>query len=277
MPEGDTILRAARTLRHAMAGRTVRAFETVLPHLQRVHEDEAIIGRTIEDVQAAGKHLVIALSGGLVLRSHLRMHGRWHLYRRGEAWRRARASMRVLLATDEYVAVGFDLVDVAFHAARTLRRDTVVASLGPDLLSDSFDEDEAVRRLRREPDELIAVALLDQRRLAGMGNVYKSETLFLGRVNPFAPVSALPDDTIRALVRQARRLMQANVRPSSGDQIVTYRGFRRTTGRTNPDERLWVYRRRGRPCRRCGTAIDARKVGLAARTTYFCPRCQQVR
>jgi endonuclease-8 len=275
MPEGDTIHRAARTLRRALAGAAVTRFESVYPHLLRVHEDAPITGRTIEDVESRGKHLLVRLSGGLVLRSHLRMHGRWHLYRPGEPWRRPRSAMRVVIGTDAFVAVGFDLQDVAFHDARTLARDSPIGALGPDLLAETFDEAEAVRRLRAAGDDPIAIALLDQRRVAGIGNVYKSETLFLCRLDPFAPVSRLADDDLRALVRRARALMQLNVRESTGEGIVTRGGLRRTTRRSDPAERLWVYGRRGRPCRRCGTAIEARKVGDAARTTYWCPRCQR--
>jgi endonuclease-8 len=257
-----------------MAGKTVTRFTSVYPHLNRVDEDTPIAGRTVEDVQAAGKHLLFFFSNDLVLRSHLRMNGRWHLYRAGEPWRRGASGVRVLIATGDVVAVGFHLHDVSLHSRRTLLRDSPVGALGPDLLGDTFDERAALQRLRRPPDLPVAMALLDQRRLAGIGNVYKSETLFLCRIDPFTPVSRLDDAALLDVMRQARTLMQANVAEGSSDRIVTYRGLRRTTGRSNPAERLWVYARGGRPCRRCGTPIERRKMGEDARTTYYCPRCQ---
>lgn len=274
MPEGDTLFRAARTLRRALAGHVVTRFESVYPRLTRIHEGSPITGRTIEDVQAAGKHLLMTFSGGLVLRSHLRMNGRWHIYRSGEPWQRPRSEMRVVLGTATFVAVGFGLHDIDFHDARTLARDSVVGDLGPDLLAPEVDEAEAVSRLRRSPDLPVAMALLDQRRVAGIGNVYKSETLFLCGIPPFAPVSTLTDASLLSLIRKARTLLQANVHEDAPDRIVTYRGLRRTTRRADPSERLWVYQRRGLPCRTCGTPIAMEKRGEDARSTYFCPRCQ---
>jgi endonuclease-8 len=274
MPEGDTIFRAARTLRRAMAGRVVTRFDSVFPHLTRVHDDTPITGRTIEEVTSAGKHLMFVFSGALVLRSHQRMKGSWHVYRAGEPWQRSAARARVIVGTADFVAVGFDLMDVAFHPLRTLGRDSPVGALGPDLLHETFDDGEARRRLRLPPDAPVAVALLDQWRLAGIGNVYKSETLFLCGIDPLLPISRLTDDDLRRLIQRARALMQANVTATSGDRIVTYSGLRRTTGRSNPSERLWVYKRAGAPCRRCGTPIRVAKLGTAARSTYWCPRCQ---
>jgi endonuclease-8 len=276
LPEGDTIYRAARTLRRALAGRLVTRFESVYPRLTRIHEDAPITGRTVDDVSSVGKHLLMSFSGGLVLRSHLRMNGRWDVYRAGEAWQRPAAAMRVLVANAEYVAVGFNVHDIDFHDRRTLARESIVGALGPDLLDEAFDEPDALRRLRLPPDVPIAMALLDQRRMAGVGNVYKSETLFLCGISPFVAVSTLGDAQLLALVRRARALMRANVGEASPNGIVTYRGLRRTTGRSDPAERLWVYRRKGLPCRRCATPIDACKMGEDARSTYYCRACQGV-
>ncbi|MGE3843521.1 MAG: Fpg/Nei family DNA glycosylase [Vicinamibacterales bacterium] len=275
MPEGDTLFRTARTLRRVLAGREVTRFESVYPRLTRVDEDTPVAGRTVEDVRSAGKHLLIVLSGDLVLRSHLRMHGSWHVYGPGEPWKRPRASMRVLLETEHAVAVAFDVVDVTFHSERTLPRDSAVGSLGPDLLATDFDEAVALRNLRQPPDVAVAEALLNQWRLAGIGNVYKSETLFLCRIHPFLAVSALSDEHLLALVRKARLLMRANVVEGAAAGIVTYRSLRRTTRRDAPGARYWVYRRAGEPCRRCGTRIENRKMGEDARSTYFCPVCQR--
>jgi endonuclease-8 len=276
MPEGDTIFRAAQTLRRALAGRVVTRFESDYPRLNRIHEDAPMTGRTILDVRSAGKHLLIDFSGGLVLRSHLRMHGRWHVYRSEETWRRRPSLPHVVIGAGGYVAVGIGLHDVAFHPLRSLARDSPVGRLGPDLLADTLDEAEVATRLRLPPDAAIGPALLDQWRLAGIGNVYKSETLFLCRANPFEPVSRFTDDRLRAIVGRARVLMRANVAAPSDGAIVTSRGLRRTTGRLNPAERTWVYRRTGLPCRRCGTRIEMRKSGEPLRSTYFCRSCQQV-
>jgi endonuclease-8 len=274
MPEGDTIFRAARTLHTALAGETVTRFDSVLTSLTRVAEDEPIVGRRVEAVSARGKHLLIAFSGGLILRTHMRMHGSWHLYRPGERWRRPRQEMRVAVGTASYVAVAFSLPVAEFVRARDVERSQVLGGLGPDLLGTTFDAGGIVRRMQDHATRAIADVILDQRTIAGAGNVYKSEVLFLCRTNPFTPVSALASDTLHEIVATLRRLMLANVSPASGARIVTYRALRRTTSRLDPAASLWVYRRRGRPCRRCGTAIEARKQGQDARTTYWCPTCQ---
>lgn len=275
VPEGDTLFRTAAALRRVLGGRQVTRFDSVYPRLTRVDEDTPIVGRTIEDVRSVGKHLLIVFSGDVVLRSHLRMHGSWHVYGAGESWKRPRASMRVLLETENAVAVAFDVVDVAFHTGRTLPRDSAVGSLGPDLLGPDFDESVALLNLRQPPDVAVADALLNQWRLAGIGNVYKSETLFLTRTHPFLAIGALSDEHLLAVIRKARLLMRANVVEGAATGIVTYRSLRRTTWRDAPGERYWVYRRTGLPCRRCGTRIENRKMGEDARSTYFCPVCQR--
>jgi endonuclease VIII len=272
MPEGDTVFRAARTLQKALAGRTVTRFESMLPQLTRVDDDTPLAGRRVERVWSQGKHLLMAFSGDLVLRTHMRMNGSWHVYRPGEPWQRPRREMRVVLETDAFVAVAFSVPVAEFSTAGEAARD--LRPLGPDLLDSGFDAAEAARRLRGAAMASIGDALLDQRLIAGAGNVYKSEVCFLCGVDPFAPVGDLTDDQIDAVIRTARTLLLANTAPASGAGIVTYHGLRRTTGRANPAERLWVYGRRGRPCRRCGTPIRSRKQGPDARTTYWCPVCQ---
>jgi endonuclease-8 len=173
VPEGDTIFRAARTLHRALAGKIVTRFETAYAPLARVHDDAPITGRTIEAVEAHGKHLVIRFSGSLALRTHIRMHGSWHVYRPGERWQRPRQAMRVLVATADFEAIGFDVPDAEFESTRDLGRRDAIARLGPDLLREGFDAAEAVRRLRACGDRPIAEALLDQRAMAGVGNVFK--------------------------------------------------------------------------------------------------------
>ena len=274
MPEGDTIYRAARTLNRAFAGQVVTKFESVLPRLNRVDFDSGVVGRTIEKVEADGKWMLIHFSGDLILLSHMLMSGSWHIYRPGEAWQRRAIDMRMLFETAAFVAVGFNVPVAEFHTAQSLARRPGFNRLGPSLLAAEFDEAAAAARLRARPEMEIGVALLTQSLLAGIGNVYKSEVCFACGVNPFRLAASLSEGEIAALVSTARKFLQANVLESSGDQIVTYHGMRRTTGRSDPSERLWVYHRRGEPCRRCGTAIESRKQGIDARTTFWCPACQ---
>ena len=274
MPEGDTILRTARTLHRALAGRVVVGFDTAYAHLSHVNDDHPIAGRTVVEVRAVGKHLLISFSGDLTLRTHMRMSGSWHIYRPGERWQRAPSSMRILIANEEFMAVAFNVHDARFYAARELDRSGVLTSLGPDLLSAGFDATEALARMRARPEAEVAEVVLDQRVVAGAGNVFKSEALFVARINPFLPVADLDDARLQGLIDAMRSLMAANVTPTSGDAVVTSFGFRRTTRRSSPDQRLWVYNRAGEPCRRCGTPIASRKQGPHARMTFWCPTCQ---
>ena len=272
MPEGDTIFRAARALNQALAGRTVTRFESVFPRLTRVDVDRPLRGRTIERVASRGKHLLIWFSGGLVLRTHMRMNGSWHIYRPGERWRRGRHDMRIVIATDAYEAVAFTVPIAEFVASTDLERE--MAGVGPDPLDERFDAADAVARLRARGDMDVADALLDQSAIAGIGNVYKSEILFAGGVHPFARVDELSAATLDRLVAIAVKFMRANVVDGTSAAIVTYTGFRRTTGRADPSARLWVYGRGGKPCRRCGTPIASAKQGPHARSTYWCENCQ---
>ena len=277
MPEGDTIHRAAAALHRALAGRDIVRFESVFPALTRVHDDHPLTSMSVEKVQASGKHLLMHLSGGFVLRTHMRMHGSWHIYRPGERWRQNRRDMRVLVATADFEAVGFNIPVAEFikvDPKHALAKHRVLGKLGPDALAANFDRDEAVRRLRSRPASLIADALLNQQLLAGLGNVFKSEVLFACGINPFVTVAALTDSELEHLVEIGRKLLQANVGGSSTG-LTTYTGSRRTTGRDNPAEQLWVYGRGRLPCRRCGTAVDVKKHGTDSRLTYWCPECQK--
>jgi endonuclease VIII len=273
MPEGDTIFRAARALHRALAGQTVTAFDSQLPALNRIHEDAPLTGRTIERVTAAGKHLLMHFSGDLVLRTHMRMNGSWHIYRPGERWQRARRDMRILISTETFEAVGFNIPVAEFTSSRALSRHNELRRLGPDLLSDEFRTSEAVQRIRERGTTPIADALLNQRVVAGLGNVYKSEVLFMCRVNPFTLVRDVGDDRLAAIVDTAQQVLRANVSEALAP-MTTYSGFRKTTRRASPRERLWVYGRARLPCRRCGTPVRIRKQGLDARLTYWCPECQ---
>jgi endonuclease-8 len=273
VPEGDTIHRTAAALDRALGGHVVIGFETALAQVARVHDDTPITGRTIERCEAIGKHVLMHFSGGLDLRTHMRMSGSWHLYRPGERWRRPRQAMRVKIETDSWVAVAFDVPVAEFLRASDLGRHPTLSALGPDLLSPELDREEAVQRLAAAGPRPIADVLLDQRVLAGIGNIFKSEVLFVCRVHPDTPSTAIDDQTRRRIVDTAVRLMRANVDHASG-AIVTYRSLRGLTRGAGPGDTVWVYGRAGRPCRRCGTPIRSVKRPPDARTTYWCPACQ---
>jgi endonuclease-8 len=265
MPEGDTIFRTAEVLRRSLVGGTIRvARAQPRPGLVRVPRLDALVGSQVTAVEARGKHLLIGFSGGRWLRTHMRMRGSWHRYAAGEPWRLPGSRASCMLETDGVVAVCFDAPEVELLTDAQVDRHATLAALGPDLMSPDFDAGEAVRRLRERPDVAVGEALLDQRALAGIGNVYKSEICFIERADPWAPVSALSDAALDALVATARRLLLAG---AGG-------GRRVTTGVHRPGASLWVYGRAGRPCRRCGTRIQARRQGEQGRLTYWCPSCQ---
>jgi endonuclease-8 len=271
MPEGDSIFRAARTLDRALAGRVVARFESVFPQLTRVDVDAPLRGRTVTRVTSRGKHLLMWFSGDLVLRTHMRMSGSWHIYRAGERWRRPHHDMRIVIATDTFEAVAFNVPVAEFSTGSDLERE--LAGSGPDPLAQEFDAAAAVQRLRERSEVEIADALLDQRAIAGIGNVYKSEVLFAAGVNPFTRTGSLSATALEKIVAFAVKFMRANVAEGSPAAIVTY-GGRNTTRRFDPSSRLWVYGRAGKPCRRCGTLISRAKQGPYARSTYWCDRCQ---
>jgi endonuclease-8 len=214
-------------------------------------------------------------SGDLVLRTHMRMNGSWHIYRPGERWRRPGTDMRIVVATSDFEAVGFNIPVAEFIRGADVGRNRELRRLGPDILDSAFDPREAERRIRERGHVQIGDVLLDQSAIAGIGNVYKSEILFACQVNPFVLAGTLEDGTIARLVETARKFLLANVSDAAPlSPMTTYTGFRRTTGRDDPRDRLWVYGRGRLPCRRCGTPISARKQGKDARLTYWCERCQ---
>jgi len=233
-------------------------------------------------VSARGKHLLIAFSGDLILRTHMRMNGSWHIYPAGARWHRPAREMRVLVGTHDAVAVAFNVPVAELLTARALARHTQLRALGPDLLSDAngargpraetFDRPEAIRRLRARGPDAIGDALLNQRVVAGIGNVFKSEILFLAGIDPFTPVARLSDSALNRMVDIAREQLAANV--MSASQTLSPAVGRRTTRSLDPREKLWVYGRGGRRCRRCGATIQSKKTGLDARLTYWCPTCQ---
>lgn len=287
MPEGDTLFRVAATLNRALGGQLVRRFESAYAPLVRVADMAPIVGRTVLRVEARGKWCLIHLGprpelacrfdGPLALCTHLRMNGMWHIYRPNEKWQRPPRDMRVLLGTDTFVAVGFRVPVAELLTEEELERHAELGQLGPDLLGEPFDEAEALRRLRARPDAELGQALLDQRAVAGLGNVYKSELCFLVGMSPYRTMAEVPDDALRQALIVGRRLLKENTRTSADARkadVVTFTGLRRTTGAMDPGERLWVYGRGSLPCRRCGTPIIESRQGLTARVTFHCPRCQ---
>jgi endonuclease-8 len=258
MPEGDTLFRTAAGLRPHLVGRVVNAARARQPGPQIGR----VVGSTITAVESQGKNLLVRFDNGLELRTHLRMNGSWHRYRPGERWRRPEARARLVIEVPGAVAVCFDAPVVELFEQRAERLHPAIAALGPDLLNPDFspaDADEVVRRLRdaRRAAVTISEALLDQRAVAGIGNIWRNETLFLERVDPFAHVESLDDGTLRRLVETARRLLveSASLAPARA--------------------RVRVYRRTGRPCPSCGAAIRSRPLSSELpRTTYWCPRCQ---
>jgi endonuclease-8 len=261
MPEGDTIHGAADRLGAALVGKAVT--NTGGSHRSMIEFGRRVVGTQVVDVNAHGKHLLIHFSNGWTLRTHLQMTGSWRTYRPGEHWNITPGKARAVLETADVVAVCFaaPTVQLAPWHVVSQRLDY----LGPDLMGD-FDAAEIAARLyEMAGDAAIAEAIVDQRIVAGIGNVYKSELLFLERVHPYTPASSVELPVVAAVLRRAHDLLLAN------------RGrHRTTTGRRGPGQQSWVYGRAGQPCRRCGTVIQTGQQGRLQRSTYWCPSCQPV-
>ena len=257
MPEGDTVWLAGKRLHEALAGDVLVRSDFRVPQLATTD----LSGRTVLAVVPRGKHLLTRLSGGLTLHTHFRMDGSWHLYRPGDRWAGGPDwQVRAVLETASWQAVGYRLPVVELVEDES----TVVGHLGPDVLADDWDLAEALARLGGDPDREVGLALLDQALLAGLGNLYRCEVLFLRGLTPWVRVGDVPD--LPALVELGRRLMTAN----------RERWEQSTTGSLRYGEMHWVFERSGKPCRRCGTRIAVAEQGAAprARLTYWCPRCQ---
>ncbi|MDO9394991.1 MAG: DNA-formamidopyrimidine glycosylase family protein [Herbiconiux sp.] len=260
MPEGDTVYRTAVHLDQALGGQVLTGCDVRVPQLATLD----LTGSTVEGVVSVGKHLLTRV-GEVSIHTHLKMEGSWHLYRHGTRWKRPTHQARIVLSTAEWVAVGFDLGTV--EVVPRTEESSAVGYLGPDLLGPGWDAAEAVRRLG-DPEQSgvpIDVALLDQRNLAGLGNVFVNELCFLRGVLPQRPVASVPD--LAGVVALGHRLITAN-----RDRVE-----RTTTGDTRPGRQTYVYGREGKPCRRCGTRIRRGELGaseLALRVTYWCPVCQ---
>ena len=257
MPEGDTVYRAARTMNEALAGAELTSSDFRVPAFATLD----LAGETVHEVVSRGKHLLHRI-GDVTVHSHLKMEGSWHVYSPEGRWRRPAYQARAVLRTDEHQAIGFDLG--VLEIVPRDREDDVVGHLGPDLLGPDWDEAEALRRLGEKPDVPIDVALLDQRNLAGLGNVYANELCFLRGVLPTRPVGEVD---LARIVALGHRTIHAN-----RDRME-----RTFTGDTRRGRMRWVYGRAGQPCRRCGTRIQEIALGrteLSERRTFFCPHCQ---
>lgn len=265
MPEGDTLARIASVLRPILVGRTITAAHGRPGGVPL----ERVVGRTVDSVEARGKHLLIGFDNGLTLHTHLGLHGSWHRYRRGDMWRRAAARVVASLETGEWVAACFDAPTAELIETRALAIHPALRGLGSDTAATEFDVEAALTRLRQPARAAMAVgdALLDQQAVAGFGNVYRSELCFLERVNPLDPVSAVPDARLRSMLERGARLVKAN----SG-------GGRRVTTDPGTPGNAYVYGRAGKPCLRCRAPIEARvtraREGSNPRRVFWCPRCQ---
>jgi len=248
MPEGDVLFRTAATLQKWLAGREVTAATTTAAPM---------VGRTVAKVEANGKHLLMRFDSGHVLHTHLRMTGSWHVYRTGERWRRPERQAKVAVTCGERVAVCFNAPIVELLNPGGERSHPSLSNLGPDVLDQPLDVEEIRRRARsRPPTTALGELLLDQRVVAGIGNIWRCESLFLERRSPWVPTSSLTDSELGALVGTAHRIMRRSLGPFTGRQ------------------QTWVYRRAGRPCHRCAGPIRSRPQGEQARTAYWCPTCQ---
>ncbi len=278
MPEGDTIYRSARAMQRAIGGKVCTGFEAGLAPLARVNDDAPLAGRMVEKVESRGKWLLVYFSGDLILVTHMLMSGSWHLYRTGEKWWMGKDRMRAVIATADWQAVAFNVPVAEFHTARSLERYSQIPKLGVDALSDEYTVEKGVASLRAygeaHPEAEIAVVLLNQRVIAGLGNVYKSEVAFAAGVNPFRAMRTITDKELEVMAEVSAKWLKVNVLDGAGDGIVTYSGNRRTTGNTDRTQRLWVYGRQGQECRRCGGLVQMRKQGEQARSTYWCGGCQ---
>ena len=266
MPEGDTIFRAARSLRTWLEGREITGARS-----QRAKVPPArLVGQRVEAVETRAKHLLIRLSSGDVLHTHMRMNGSWHVYSAGEKWRKPGWQARLVLEAGDRVAVCFEAPVVELLAPGEVDRHPSISQLGPDVLVDPLDLDEVCRRAATRPADLpVGDLLLDQRVVSGIGNIYRCESLFLAGLHPSTPRAALDDEGLRALVGRAARLMRANLAPAVGFG----RGFAPPGGPAG----AWVYGRGGRPCYRCRAAVRVERMGDPPRDVWWCPTCQPAR
>ena len=273
MPEGDSVFRAAAQLHAALAGKELLASDFRVPRFATLK----LGGWTVQEVVPRGKHLLMRVTGPapkdrLTIHSHLKMEGTWQVYPPGGRWRKPGFTARCVLRTASADAVGFSLG--LLEVIPTAEEAAVVGHLGPDLLGPDWDMAEAERRLLAAPEVPIGVALLDQRNLAGIGNIYRCEACFLSGIHPATPVSEVPD--LPAMITDAKVLLTANLGPGRRVTVLNSRGV--PVGRTAGRPGYWVYRREHQPCLKCRTPIRrgvlAKATGTEERDIYYCPTCQ---
>ena len=268
MPEGDTIFRTAVVLRRVLAGQRVTGFEITAPKVSGAARGEEIVGSLVDAVESNGKHLFITFGTPqrVVLHTHMKMSGSWHVYRPDERWWEPESEARVVIRTEHAVAPCFHPPIVELLTEKELGLHRVVSRLGPDIIRDDFDMDDAIGRIRSDEDRDIATALLDQHAISGIGNVFKVEALFLARTSPWAQVRDLDDAKLREIIEQARRLIRLN---RDGRD-------RRTRFGLNARERMWVDERAGLPCHVCGTMVESGWHPDEVRKSWYCRACQNV-
>jgi endonuclease-8 len=261
VPEGDNLARIALVLREVLLGRELSAARGRPGGAQLGR----LVGQLVESVESRGKHLLISFSGGLTLHTHLGLHGSWHRYRPTEAWRRAPVRAAAVIEVPGAVCVCFDAPTVELIETRALRHHPLLRRLGPDIAAAEFEPRAALAALRQAqgPDTPIGDALLDQRAVAGLGNVYRSELCFIERLSPFRRLADVEDDVLLRLLARGAKLVASATR--SGRRVTTAPG---TPGS------LYVYGRAGRACRRCGASIRSTASGQPPRRVYWCPACQ---
>ncbi|MBK5269002.1 MAG: hypothetical protein JJE47_16400 [Acidimicrobiia bacterium] len=260
MPEGDTIYLTAERVGAVLSGQTLTAVSGSSGPIRA--NSARLTGTSVVDVRSIGKHVLVETDADLVIRTHLQMSGTWEVYEPGRRWLHPQGAARVVLETAAAVTVCFSAPDISVDTPQAAQVE--LAHLGPDLCADVFDRDEAIRRMAGPWKDTLAEHLADQRIMAGVGNVYKSEILFLERLHPEASPLLESEATERVVDRSRQLLMLNRRRPN-----------RITTGETRRGAELWVYGRGGQPCRRCRTRIKAAWIGNAERITYWCPECQQ--
>ena len=263
MPEGDALYRFAEKVRRPLLGKVILAARSHGPG--PVPAVEKLVGQVVTEVRSTGKNLLISFDNGLALRGHLRMYGTWHVYRPGDPWTKPEREARLVLEVEGAVVVNFSAPVIELVEQRSLGYHAPIANLGPDLLDDAFDMDEAVTRMRHPSRELLTIgdAVMDQRAVAGIGNIWKHECLFHARINPWRRVSELTDDELRLIFGKAQALLRASVGKENALGLT-----RRPT--------MYAYMRGGQPCRRCHTRLRAAPQGVDIRHTAWCPNCQPV-
>ena len=262
MPEGDTIFRAATRLRPLLEQQPIQEASSSKPQLAA----GSLVGQVVTNVESRGKHLLIHFADGRVLNSHMGMTGSWHFYRHGEPWQKPERFAALVLKVPEWVVVCFTPKTLELLTAAALRRHPYLQRLGQDLLAGQVDAAETLRRFRTQDQRPIGEAIMNQSIVSGIGNVYKSEVLFITHVDPFAPVALVTDDELLKIVEVAQHWMKRNLD-----------GHARRTRLAVAGKRQWVYGRSGERCFVCGTVIQMRRQGDLGRSTYWCAMCQPSR